>query len=225
MFSFLYMPLLSSCFTVSFQFVLIIQVSVLSRFRMLPIPCLVRPNNSPMFTLGIRLERNFTNMYLASEHSSFLLLIISFGEIPVTLETTSNTWLNNSSLHMICSPPASINNLSAFLFIFATKLERLVFMGNSVNASFSAREREIADLLARGLSEKEIAEKLFISPATVNNHTRNIREKFGLNKNSEIVLLYIAERNGKKFCLKNIREFGIGIILVLINICEFNKGF
>lgn len=97
-------------------------------------------------------------------------------------------------------------------------------MGNSVNASFSAREREIADLLARGLSEKEIAEKLFISPATVNNHTRNIREKFGLNKNSEIVLLYIAERNGKKFNLKNIREFGIGIILVLINICEINKG-
>lgn len=97
-------------------------------------------------------------------------------------------------------------------------------MGNSVNASFSARERGVADLLARGLSEKEIAEKLFISPATVNNHTRNIREKFGLNKNSEIVLLYIAERNGKKFNLKNIREFGIGIILVLINICEINKG-
>ena len=74
-------------------------------------------------------------------------------------------------------------------------------MGNSVNASLSAREKEVADLLARGLSEKEIAEKLFISPATVNNHTRNIREKFGLSKNSEIVLLYIAERNGKKFCL------------------------
>lgn len=107
----------------------------------------------------------------------------------------------------------------------ATNLERLVIMGNSVNASLRAREREIADLLARGLSEKEIAEKLIISPATVNNHTRNIREKFGLSKNSEIVLLYIAERNGKKFCLKNIREFGIGIILVLINVCEFNKGF
>jgi DNA-binding CsgD family transcriptional regulator len=98
-------------------------------------------------------------------------------------------------------------------------------MVNSVKTSLSSREREIADLLSRGFSEKEIAEKLFISPATVNNHTRNIREKFGLSKNSEIILLYIAERNGKKFCLKNIREFGIGIILVLINICEFNKGF
>lgn len=84
---------------------------------------------------------------------------------------------------------------------------------------------QIAELLARGMSEKEIAEKLFISPATVNNHTRNIREKFGLNKNSEIILLYIAQRNNKKFSIANIREFGISVILVMLNICEFNKGF
>lgn len=89
----------------------------------------------------------------------------------------------------------------------------------------SRREKEIAELLARGMSEKEIAEKLFISPATVNNHTRNIREKFGLNKNSEIILLYIAQRNNKKFSIANIREFGISVILVMLNICEFNKGF
>lgn len=96
-------------------------------------------------------------------------------------------------------------------------------MDNSVNTSFSKREREIADLLARGLSEKEIAAKLNISPATVNNHTRNIREKFDLSKNSEIVLLYIAERNKRPFNIKAIREYGISIILVLINVCLFNK--
>lgn len=97
-------------------------------------------------------------------------------------------------------------------------------MGNSVKTSFTEREREIADLLARGLSEKEIAGKLNISPATVNNHTRNIREKFGLSKNSEIILAYIAEVKSKPFSISKIREYGIGIILVLINICEFNKG-
>ena len=98
-------------------------------------------------------------------------------------------------------------------------------MENSVNTSLRRREMQIAELLARGMSEKEIAEKLFISPATVNNHTRNIREKFGLNKNSEIILLYIAQRNNKKFSIANIREFGISVILVMLNICEFNKGF
>ena len=32
-------------------------------------------------------------------------------------------------------------------------------MENSVNTSFSRREKQIADLLARGMSEKEIATK------------------------------------------------------------------
>lgn len=94
---------------------------------------------------------------------------------------------------------------------------------NSANASFSTREREIADLLARGLTEKEIASKLHISPATVNNHTRNIRDKFGLTKNTEIVLLYIAEHNKKRFNLSMIREYGISVILVLLNVCSITE--
>lgn len=93
---------------------------------------------------------------------------------------------------------------------------------NSVK-TLTPREKQVADLLARGLSEKEIAERLNISPATVNNHTRNIRERFGLNKNSEIILLYIAERNKKKFNIRAIREYGITIILVMINVCMFNR--
>ena len=98
-------------------------------------------------------------------------------------------------------------------------------MGNNVNASFSERESEIADLLARGMSEKEIADKLFISPATVNNHTRNIREKFGLTKNSEIILVYIAHRNKKPFNLRQIKELGISAILIMLNVCDISKGF
>ena len=98
-------------------------------------------------------------------------------------------------------------------------------MGNNVNASFSTRENQIADLLARGLSEKEIAEKLFISTATVNNHTRHIREKFGLSKNSEIILVYIASKNKKPFNLRTIKELGIGAILIMINVCDISRGF
>lgn len=94
----------------------------------------------------------------------------------------------------------------------------------SANASFSTREREIADFLARGLTEKEIASKLNISPATVNNHTRNIREKFGLSKNTEIVLVYIAEHNKKRFDLSMIREYGISVILVLLNVCHISEA-
>lgn len=108
---------------------------------------------------------------------------------------------------------------------FVAKLNQQKIMGNSVKTSFTAREAEIADLLARGMSEKEIAEKLNISPATVNNHTRNIREKFGLNKNIEIILIYIAYKNNKKFSLGRIRQMGISIILVLLNVCDIDTKF
>ena len=101
-------------------------------------------------------------------------------------------------------------------------------MKNSAKTSFTKRELEVIDLLARGLSEKEVADKLNISSATVNNHTRNMREKFGLTKNSELILKYIAERNRKRFSLKSIRELGISIILVFLNVCDvasISKGF
>lgn len=99
----------------------------------------------------------------------------------------------------------------------------MVQFENSVKTSFTSREREIADLLARGMSEKEIAAKLHISADTVNNHTRNIRDKFGLSKNTEIILLYISEQNHKHFSLKDIREYGINIILIFLNVCLFNE--
>lgn len=96
---------------------------------------------------------------------------------------------------------------------------------NSVNTSFSPSEMRVAELLARGLSEKEVADKLCISPSTVNNHTRNIRERNGLSKNSEIILLYIATQNKKPFNLKTIKELGVSAILIMLNICEVSKGF
>lgn len=98
-----------------------------------------------------------------------------------------------------------------------------MFGRNSVKTSFTSRELEVADLLSRGLSEKEIADELNISPATVNNHTRNMRDKFGLTKNSEIILKYIAYRNKKGFSLKRIREMGISIILVMLNVCDISS--
>jgi DNA-binding NarL/FixJ family response regulator len=42
-------------------------------------------------------------------------------------------------------------------------------------------------LLAEGLSSKEIAKKLFISPKTVENHRANIMNKLDLHSTIELV--------------------------------------
>ena len=46
-------------------------------------------------------------------------------------------------------------------------------------AGLTAREVEVLRLLARGLSNKEIAARLVISPKTVGNHIEHIYAKIG----------------------------------------------
>jgi DNA-binding NarL/FixJ family response regulator len=44
----------------------------------------------------------------------------------------------------------------------------------------SAREREVLGLIAQGLSDAQVAERLVISPHTVHRHVANILAKLGL---------------------------------------------
>ncbi|MFZ5986295.1 MAG: response regulator [Bacillota bacterium] len=54
------------------------------------------------------------------------------------------------------------------------------------------RELEISKLVSEGLSNREIAGKLFITEGTVKNHITNILSKLGLNHRTQIAL-YIIE--------------------------------
>lgn len=96
-------------------------------------------------------------------------------------------------------------------------------MYNGINRekhSISKRENEIIENLSHGLSEKEIGEKMYISPKTVSNHLDNIRRKLGVTKNIEIVAYYIATLRGKKFDIKLLREYGISIFILFLNVCK-----
>jgi DNA-binding NarL/FixJ family response regulator len=54
--------------------------------------------------------------------------------------------------------------------------------------ALSEREREIFQLVAEGHSNKEVAELLSISPATVETHRAHILQKLDLHSTAEIVL-------------------------------------
>jgi len=53
--------------------------------------------------------------------------------------------------------------------------------------TLTSREQEVLRLLAEGLSTKEISDKLFISPKTVENHRANIMKKLDLHSIFELV--------------------------------------
>lgn len=68
----------------------------------------------------------------------------------------------------------------------ATKIEDSI-------AKLSAREKEVFPLLADGLSIKEIANRLFISPKTVETHKYNIMEKLHVQSVPELTKLAIKK--------------------------------
>lgn len=61
-------------------------------------------------------------------------------------------------------------------------------------AKLTEREREVLLLLATGLPNKKIAEKLFVSPGTVKTHTLNIYEKMEVSNRSSAVVKAIEWR-------------------------------
>jgi DNA-binding NarL/FixJ family response regulator len=52
----------------------------------------------------------------------------------------------------------------------------------------SERELEVIKLIAEGYTNNEIAERLFLSPHTVNTHRKNIMQKLGVNNTAAIVM-------------------------------------
>jgi two-component system NarL family response regulator len=57
----------------------------------------------------------------------------------------------------------------------------------------TTRELEVLKLVARGLSNKDVADQLFISENTVKNHVRNILEKLHLHSRMEAVMYAVRQ--------------------------------
>ncbi|WP_268807553.1 response regulator transcription factor [Thermoanaerobacter uzonensis] len=55
---------------------------------------------------------------------------------------------------------------------------------------FSEREKEIIKLICEGLSNREIAEKLFISEGTVKNYVTSILNKTGFKHRTQIAVYF-----------------------------------
>ena len=94
---------------------------------------------------------------------------------------------------------------------------------NDKNMPFSTTELAVVEQLARGYSEKEIADRLHLSYHTVNNHLRNIRERHELQKNTEIIILYAASLSKKKVSFKEVKELGFSILFVILNVCDYTQ--
>ena len=59
--------------------------------------------------------------------------------------------------------------------------------------TLTTREKEILHIIAKGKTDKEIADKLFISIRTAKKHRNNMITKIGVNNTVELVAFAVEE--------------------------------
>jgi DNA-binding CsgD family transcriptional regulator/sugar lactone lactonase YvrE len=66
-------------------------------------------------------------------------------------------------------------------------------MGTTPPVKLSRRELEVAHLVAEGLTNREIAARLFVSERTVDGHLEHIREKLGVTSRAQVAAWVVRE--------------------------------
>ena len=79
------------------------------------------------------------------------------------------------------------------LFDICRQLLRHQELLQSRKPTLTGREIEVLQLVARGMTSREIGLELYISENTVKNHIRNILDKLGLHSRNEAVLYAVRE--------------------------------
>ncbi len=59
---------------------------------------------------------------------------------------------------------------------------------NHISAEFTKREKEISSLMVEGLTNKQIADRLYISEGTVKNYISNIYDKTGIHDRVKLIV-------------------------------------
>jgi two-component system, NarL family, nitrate/nitrite response regulator NarL len=80
----------------------------------------------------------------------------------------------------VLCPPQTVASLFRRIAVLARRTEV-----STSDQRLSGREREIVELIDRGLTNKEIAQRLRIGVATVKNHVHNILEKLQVSRRGE----------------------------------------
>jgi DNA-binding NarL/FixJ family response regulator len=94
------------------------------------------------------------------------------------------------------SPPEEIMKAIETVFsgkkYFSTEVSDLLRTSESKPLYISKREKEVLQLIAKGLTNHEIADKLFLSPLTVDSHRKNLIAKLGVKNTAEMISYAIS---------------------------------
>lgn len=119
-----------------------------------------------------------------SEAERDLLDAVAAGAVGYLTKSTRPEELRDQLARAAAGEPVFSSHLAALVL---GEFRRLATAGGDRSDVLSSREREVVGLVARGHTYKAVAEELFISPKTVENHVRNIMAKLHLSRRHELI--------------------------------------
>ena len=154
--------------------------------------------------VGLKNYKQVVNIDLKQAIKSFILITIIF--LPFIMFESYKPYIElikNIELLKIVALPSYFLTINIFNLIFVLKyFNTPSFIANNKLTNYfkqkydiTDKQSEIIELIIEGVTYKQIAEKLFISPKTVDNHVQNIYKK--LNVNSKMQLSHFVRSNEK----------------------------
>jgi DNA-binding NarL/FixJ family response regulator len=95
-----------------------------------------------------------------------------------------------AAVHAAAKSPEEPHDENVVLILPRETLEKVE---SETDEKFSARELEILLLVARGMSNRQIAQALMLSEATVKRHLANLYPKMGVNSRGEATSKALSE--------------------------------
>jgi DNA-binding NarL/FixJ family response regulator len=117
-----------------------------------------------------------------SEQERDLLDAVAAGAVGYLLKSTTGDDLRAGVRAAAAGDPVFSPTLAALVLGEFRRLST-----RAGGEPLSEREREVLQLVARGYTYRNIGERLYISPKTVENHVRNILGKLHLSRRDELI--------------------------------------
>ncbi|ADK14809.1 MULTISPECIES: helix-turn-helix domain-containing protein [Clostridium] len=154
--------------------------------------------------IGLTTYKQVVNKDLRQAIKSFILLTIVF--LPLIIFESYSSYIHfikNMDILKIAALPSYFLAINIFNLKLVLKyFNAPAFIANNKLTDYfkqkydiTEKQGEIIELIMEGVTYKQIAEKLFISPKTVDNHIQNIYKK--LNVNSKMQLSNFIRSNEK----------------------------
>ena len=99
--------------------------------------------------------------------------------------------LKNATKDEIVEAITVVMNVKSF---YSDEVEDLLVNKNETYPSITRREKEVLEYIAQGMTNPEIAEKIFVSVSTVDTHRKNLIMKLEAKNTADLVR--IAYKNG-----------------------------